>query len=144
MSDLERLYERPQQYTNGVTLSQQLDQPGCSEKFQETHVDGVHWLRERERGAGSRERQDVKHRWRNSTQHALSWLFGAGIAAREISWKERMLCSELPVLVFFIFMVTTLWKWRASWQWLTCKSTIISVMLPRTVIKSKIFQVSRK
>lgn len=51
MSDLERLYKGPQQDTNGVTLSQQLDQPGCSEKLQETHVDGVHRLHKRlERG----------------------------------------------------------------------------------------------
>lgn len=41
-------------------------------------------------------------------------------------------------LFFLSFGVT------ASWQPLTCKSTIISVMLPRTVMKSKIFQVSRK
>lgn len=44
MSDLERLHEGPQQYTDGVTLPQQLDQPGRSEKLQETHVDGVHRL----------------------------------------------------------------------------------------------------
>lgn len=44
MSDLEGLYEGPQQDTNSVTLSQQLDQPGCSEEFQETHVNGVHRL----------------------------------------------------------------------------------------------------
>lgn len=44
MSDLERLNEGPQQNTDGVTLSEQLDQPGRSEKLQETHVDGVHRL----------------------------------------------------------------------------------------------------
>ena len=44
MSDLERLHEGPQQYADGVTLPQQLDQPGRSEKLQETHVDGVHRL----------------------------------------------------------------------------------------------------
>ena len=44
MSDLERLHEGPQQNTDGVTLSQQLDQPGRSEELQETHVDGVHRL----------------------------------------------------------------------------------------------------
>lgn len=44
MSDLEGLYKGPQQNTDGVTLSKQLDQPGCSEKLQETHVDGVHRL----------------------------------------------------------------------------------------------------
>lgn len=44
MSDLKRLYKGPQQDAYGVTLSQQLDQPGCAEKLQETHVDGVHRL----------------------------------------------------------------------------------------------------
>lgn len=44
MSDLEGLHKGPQQNTDGVTLPQQLDQPGCSEKLQETHVDGVHRL----------------------------------------------------------------------------------------------------
>lgn len=42
--NLKRLYEGPQQDAYGVTLSQQLDQPGCAEKLQETHVDGVHRL----------------------------------------------------------------------------------------------------
>lgn len=39
--DLERLHKGPKQNTDGVTLSQQLDQPGRPEKLQETHVDGV-------------------------------------------------------------------------------------------------------
>lgn len=84
MSDLERLHEGPQQYTDGVTLPQQLDQPGRSEKLQETHVDGVHRLGQthrrlergwhkmegrRARAADRRERQDVKHRWWNSSQY---------------------------------------------------------------------------
>lgn len=54
--DLERLYKGPQQNTDGVTLSQQLDQPGRTEKLQETHVDGVHRLGQAhkwmERGCG--------------------------------------------------------------------------------------------
>jgi len=35
-SDLERLYECPEQYTNGVALSQQFDEPGCSKQAQKT------------------------------------------------------------------------------------------------------------
>ena len=84
MSDLERLHEGPQQYTDSVALPQQLDQPGRSEKLQETHVDGVHRLGQthrrlergwhkmegrRARAADRRERQDVKHRWWNSSQY---------------------------------------------------------------------------
>lgn len=42
--DLERLYEGPQQDTDGVALPQQLDQASRSEKLQEAHVDGVHRL----------------------------------------------------------------------------------------------------
>lgn len=58
MSYLERLYESPQQDTNGVTLSQQLDQPGCSEKLQETHVDvGGHRLHKTVRDKTMRERE---------------------------------------------------------------------------------------
>lgn len=44
VSDLEGLYEGPQQDADGVTLPQKLDQPGCSEELQETHVDRVHRL----------------------------------------------------------------------------------------------------
>lgn len=42
--DLEGLHKGPQQDADGVALPQQLDQPGRSEKLQETHVDGVHRL----------------------------------------------------------------------------------------------------
>lgn len=42
--DLERLYESPQQDTDGVALPQQLDQASGAEKLQEAHVDGVHRL----------------------------------------------------------------------------------------------------
>lgn len=42
--DLEGLHKGPEQDADSVALPQQLDQPGCSEKLQETHVDGVHRL----------------------------------------------------------------------------------------------------
>lgn len=66
MSDLEGLNEGPQQNTDGVTLPQQLYQPGCSEELQETHVDGVHrlgqkWWREGDTKR-EREREEGKKR----------------------------------------------------------------------------------
>lgn len=63
---LKGLHKGPEKYPDGVTLSEQLDQPGCSEELEETHVDGVHRLQqthkrlERTRVADRRERQDVK------------------------------------------------------------------------------------
>ena len=56
MPDLEGLDKGPQQDSYGVTLSQQLDQSGCSEQLQETHVDGIQRLdRQRERETEGRE-----------------------------------------------------------------------------------------
>lgn len=46
MSHLEGLHEGPQENADGVALPQQLDQPSCSEKLQETHIDGIHRLGE--------------------------------------------------------------------------------------------------
>lgn len=62
LSHLEGLYKGPQQNTYCIALPQQLDQPGCSEKLQETHVDGVHRLGHKrseggKEGEGERVRQ---------------------------------------------------------------------------------------
>lgn len=41
---LEGLHEGPQENPDGVTLPQQFDQTGSSEKFQKTHVDRINKL----------------------------------------------------------------------------------------------------
>lgn len=41
---LEGLNKCPQQNPYCVALSQQFNESSCSEKFQETHIDGVHRL----------------------------------------------------------------------------------------------------
>lgn len=163
--DLERLYEGPQQDTDGVALPQQLDQASRSEKLQEAHVDGVHRLgRPSQRGGvgrrrgrvgaaeRNRDRQDVKHRWRKSSQGDFGRIWEAGSVAPRETWREKFLeacdlCLGLMLLWLLLFFVSRSRRCQGvsvCLQLLTCKSTIISVMLPRTVMKSKIFQVSRK
>lgn len=164
--DLERLYEGPQQDTDGVALPQQLDQASRSEKLQEAHVDGVHRLgrpSQREGGwgwggrgrggvaEGNRDRQEVKHRWQKSSQGDFGCIWEAGTVAPGETCREKFLeacdlCLGLMLLwlLFFVSRSRRCQGVSVCLQLLTCKSTIISVMLPRTVMKSKIFQVSRK
>lgn len=101
------MYEGPQQNTDGVTLSQQLDQPGCTEKLQETHVDGVHGLGQQKKEGGRvrmadrRERQDVKHRWRKSSQHGLSCVWRQGRLHRRKLGKTNVAFEAGRLRVFF-------------------------------------------
>lgn len=68
MTYLKRLYEGPEKYPYGVALSEQLDQPGRSEKLQKAHVDSVDRLGQAVKESMAREerRKTVRKRERQT------------------------------------------------------------------------------
>lgn len=154
-SDLEWLHKGPEQNANGVALPQQLDQPGSSEKLQETHIDGVQWLGQTDNGWRE---ERVVWEWQKENgmqntdgkiRHNMALVVHGGRDRNTQGNLERRNCQPQTVFeagncLFYLYVSFHCENEWVSWQQLTCKSTIISVMLPRTVMKSKIFQVSRK